>query len=1143
MKELLNTFRKGMALDTADLSQPQDTYQQAWNWVRRKEHAHGELSSEPLYQSLSVAYQAKYPGGKVIYSLPYRESESLLFVSYQGNYYPVLLQDNMQCRYFSGSLPYSSAVKVLAVIKSETCYFTDGVNPPMYLDLSTSSDNKLHEIFTQRAFFSVSIRKLPSQGNLVAGRYFLYYRLTDRKAYTAWHLAGKIDLSDNSTKDGDLSSGAISLTLGKVTASTYPYLELAIVSFLDQDRQEVYRISRRYENKAGSSQEFVITGSEARDPVTIAELLAPQVGLKTAKVIHQKDSHLLLGNITIEPYDDLQAYFNKCKLRYDLYSGSGFAPTFQSGEVYAFAARVLYQDGRISPPFHIPGSGSATEARQLKGVATAFTYPDGFNTANLSNSKVYHHRMPYLNDTGGFVTFQVTMYNLSLPVSIKSKIAGIELLYASREGQGEVVASGFLFNTRGKLSYNPNDGIVSQTDTGTVFEAVYPANAEGHSAFDGKDYLYLSDFDLLSYSNENHGKEALSRKLFTFFSPDTTLHRPAMRANAVRIEGEIQRSAPDTAQYHQQFHVYDLQNPIGIKTYIDGTPRLVGRQEFDLQEAVYVDSNADVHQTGDFDFYKHSNFWRFNNRYQEACVLLQSKLPVSLVTDRSYWKGGNTRIPYVQLLSKSDYLYGPVEQIAYESHGDIAMGSEVTQVSAYGDITQDFFGFYRQNLPRKPDGSLDTRSSAYLGHIAYLHLRCESRYNQSRIQPDKEAERYFRGKIMMTMDEYEDGAPQGEATVAGKAFLGFKPYNYYYSNQSFRQGKELQQVVTALEELTYPVVFANRLYYSGKDLRETERDAYLEFLSDNYTDIPEDKGKLTGLFTQNNRLYAHMQGGIYNMFMQPQQIRTDEASIVLGTADLFSIPPQDEQQATRYYAGLSDAHHALQTRYGYFFADTVNRRLFRVTDKLEEISLQGVRDLLATKTIIPVLGYDERYRRLLFSGIDSSTLSYDCETGVWVSRHEYNPQHYLHLQGRTIRIKDTQWSDMNTVNGYAAVRLDVVVNQEPFADKSFQALKYYTEGPGKMTELQVFTERYQSRLQALMDHVPLTVRRDDGKLMVRKLAGYSRVSIPGAIPLPGSATLSTLAQRMKGRYLKISLQGAGEMTLYHLITDYKDNIR
>jgi len=254
-----------------------------------------------------------------------------------------------------------------------------------------------------------------------------------------------------------------------------------------------------------------------------------------------------------------------------------------------------------------------------------------------------------------------------------------------------------------------------------------------------------------------------------------------------------------------------------------------------------------------------------------------------------------------------------------------------------------------------------------------------------------------------------------------------------------------------LQEKTYAIP------YSLPQNPESYVDAYRNFSTTNYLEIPNHTGKFSKMFKRSNRLYVHTSDMIWSV--TPSGARRtnggDVDTIYLNSGGLMITPIEMYQGPEEGIYGLLDPNAARNTGWGFIWPDREARKLFQFNGEgqVEAIGSATMQNWLRENMYFKALeafpdfdkvdekekggvwysiGIDHRHNRLLFTKIDfdpkqekdlilnkdcksfscegredillgdpeyfnnvSFTLSYNFNIGNFVSFHSYLPQFYM----------------------------------------------------------------------------------------------------------------------------------------------------
>lgn len=138
--------------------------------------------------------------------------------------------------------------------------------------------------------------------------------------------------------------------------------------------------------------------------------------------------------------------------------------------------------------------------------------------------------------------------------------------------------------------------------------------------------------------------------------------------------------------------------------------------------------------------------------------------------------------------------------------------------------------------------------------------------------------------------------------------------------------------------------FPFRIYYSQTDAQETSEDKYRTIYVNNYRDLEGSKGEITDLFLNFEQLYATTPSTIYHIPTRPQVIQIEGINTYLGTGEALSIPPVQLKSTDYSFGGNQHFKSRVGTEYGTFYVDSSSKRPILLTNQIEDISLDGMRN-------------------------------------------------------------------------------------------------------------------------------------------------------------------------------------------------------
>ena len=137
--------------------------------------------------------------------------------------------------------------------------------------------------------------------------------------------------------------------------------------------------------------------------------------------------------------------------------------------------------------------------------------------------------------------------------------------------------------------------------------------------------------------------------------------------------------------------------------------------------------------------------------------------------------------------------------------------------------------------------------------------------------------------------------------------------------------------------------FPSRIARSVVQQSESNKLQWRTFRSQDYYEHIRSKGDITNIESHNGELLIHHEQSLFKTIGK-DQLAGDATSIYLGTGDIFQLPPREVIDTPQGYGGNQHLAGTLLTKAGYFFLDLEQRKIFNVTDKLNEISAKGMRN-------------------------------------------------------------------------------------------------------------------------------------------------------------------------------------------------------
>ena len=138
----------------------------------------------------------------------------------------------------------------------------------------------------------------------------------------------------------------------------------------------------------------------------------------------------------------------------------------------------------------------------------------------------------------------------------------------------------------------------------------------------------------------------------------------------------------------------------------------------------------------------------------------------------------------------------------------------------------------------------------------------------------------------------------------------------------------------------------NIKFYPTRTIRskveEGVSDKYRKFLALEYKDITKDKGDIWDIFTVNSTLCLHTEKSMFMTRGDQTMQLGDNTEAYIGSGNIFAQDPQEISSAVEGYAGTDCQTASISTKYGQFFVNKKERKVYLMTGSVEDLSSQGM---------------------------------------------------------------------------------------------------------------------------------------------------------------------------------------------------------
>jgi len=1084
---------KGLSLDVKEIDVSEGSWVYAKNIIISDKF--GSIINEEGFKEFSSTYSAKNlkPIGAiealdevVIFSVP-----SEIGILKKSGVYTTMLADNNLG--FDIAYPIKGTFKYNRNRNLIVSFIADNISP-MLINLNKLPDN----IAKARIFPDIKAPKfsleavLESEGTVKSGAYYfsIAYR-NNEYSQTNWlgtsNPVSVIDdniFSSFNTVDGceaDTPTGkAISLKITNIDLS-YDKLVVAVISRING----TLRISRLPEISITSSTiDYLYSGNETTTDLALEEITIERPFYTNAKAITQMFDRLLLGNPKSIDSIDFQSYANAITTSYTTLninpSGLGGyknptvifdSKTFMDGDVYAFYIALKFNDGSRSRAFHIPGrvargtelSDHSVAAGNLN--ATNFSenakefhiqdtadspgvgaklgywenlserYPNNATWGNLANTPVRHHKMPTIEKLGyspsEVKAIGIKFDNIVIPSELQSIVQGYEIFYAKKTinnsqvlGQDIVLFAGTFITEESTSNYWTTGGnwsIRPRKPTGSTWDFF-------RILIQNK-YLRLHSFDIL--------------RLRPQISPTHIVIHKLIKKNGTNLEfstfgkegAVIERSKSGKEQNTSMIFDYTSSNT----EYTNPT------SANKIREIV----------SGSFRYIPaHTNDGDFNNWFGEDCANMELEKPGYLGMDDVAIKAVST-----------EYDTGGADPIL-RIH-QVGPTEEVTALISICQLKKDVYNSFltQQLVSTGAVGDKDQTSITCFGGDTFINnysfITTAARHsdeNPEEVENHKLGVKIIRNIVVKSYSNigYRHQDARDETKYYPKVpSLKLKEWLQDYDrtisfkilyNTDYNSSNDITGVFPETFEQR-PDNYPHRIIQSIELGRESELDSWNRFLPNDYYEVIKDKGEIINLVAMSNTLFIHLERDLLRTVGQ-ENLQVQGIDVYLGSGKIFDREPVSTIPATRGYAGTTSRYANLLCKLGYIFIDSINGKIFVVSNETEEISNKGIKQFLRESLVLEInnqiseflgervyidnpfisagntLLYEENYNRLIISKKDFLIIDmnrfkgkYDSEAS-YASDDIYLKGHTL-LKGAGVRLEDSDVYDKSLSISYS----------------------------------------------------------------------------------------------------------------------------
>lgn len=135
-----------------------------------------------------------------------------------------------------------------------------------------------------------------------------------------------------------------------------------------------------------------------------------------------------------------------------------------------------------------------------------------------------------------------------------------------------------------------------------------------------------------------------------------------------------------------------------------------------------------------------------------------------------------------------------------------------------------------------------------------------------------------------------------------------------------------------------------RIAYSEQSFQEEQQDLFKYFLTNNYRDIPSNRGEVWNVLEYQDSLYIQSEESMWKVDPSRNIVTTDEQSVYIGTGDFFSSEVQELAESDTGYLGSQSQWALTINMRGITWPDANHRKIFVIDKQPNDLSAVGIKN-------------------------------------------------------------------------------------------------------------------------------------------------------------------------------------------------------
>lgn len=1039
-------------------------------------------------------------GHKLVGHIPLGRNDTVLFstdgtastigIQHQNDTYEQIISDNQLN--FSTSNPIRGFYRMRNGCE-RVIYFNDHLNPDRRINLDDLNQYRNSSGAWNTREFDLQLRVPPPViqriqvndygGNMYNGNYQFAIEVLDdnlnRISLSKLSSAVTVYRDDTSTDFPNLD-GSYNLASGKkpevggtprtsksatLTVSSiptdYPYLRIYVARLNSHDgiTYEVFKHNELISNNFTGTQQITFTGETPDwERTVIDELTIGQPEYISSLQMQNISNRLVRANVkgNYRDYRGYQRQANNITIKWhaeyhdpmdsrDPYSATNPQRdmAYQPDEIYAFGIVYQFDDGTLSPAFHIPGrimesnhddviinrGPDTSHLPPLQAPVAGYPKWKVFNTAKADGTMAYweHDSSTYPPDTavwGNLANTPVRHHKFpdGSVTPIRKRKTGL--------GPNGQLFDGFedlrLGITAANITYPSNDIIghyivrVERTDlTETVMDSAHLATLKsdrnvGARAFTGAVGSTYTGSGVFI-------QRPMTSDVCLMFAPRLYYKDNSLQgATYISLQYYSQPQSYSQTQsemIHKDLREYPGDNPnhinfwgSSINLFNGGTALgsyTAEQANRKVKGIVVADPNTSLEGSSIIDY----PFLNLNWIDRMAAIQFENDLP-------AYAAGTlpNESMHYAYI-KRNISPYGNITGLFYKRCSPL-MTAGSTNVIWGGDCFFNQWDYHFLSAARyhTAAGNQDIRIEFVTDSL--FEMPAESRINVTlnvrgtgsgfdlpnapRTSPpwdtnlynteDSWQIKYFRWFLRMGFDKSQtniDWIPRGSW------YMTYHAYNKDY-NTILPPDVYVSLPITFKYDSTCLNDYPNRIIWSLASPDVGEVDNFRVNLAADYIDVGADTGAIKAFNYSNQRMWICTDSNLYITAPNTRELKSNQETIYLGTGSFLGIPPNRISTQPQGFGGCQHPHSAISTEFGWVYADAQAGEVFLIDQRPSRLSDKGMRNWFR--------------ENLPFSSSSGNAIIDDGDNGLFSF---YDPRHkrYFLTKREFIPINATQWNN------------------------------------------------------------------------------------------------------------------------------------